>query len=380
MKVGIPTYGCDGGKSGISRYVIELTKAMAAQRGNDAIEVLALPEERGIFVTPDVDIDEICPPGVAAAPPRNILWHLTTLPRVVRERRYDVLFCPAGNRRLPWRVCCPTVGTIHDFSWLHMSGKYDRLRTLYLTKVLPRMMSRLSFAITVSESSRRDIVANTTLPAERVRVIPIAMDHTTYNRDTKADPDVLAGHNINGEYILYVSRLEHPGKNHQTLIRAFEKLCATRDFDGTLVLAGGDFLGAQAVHRLIEESPARDRIQRLGFVDTGDLPALFAGASVFAFPSLYEGFGIPVLEAMACGVPVVASNCSSLPEVGGDAVSYFDPTDADALCRELSALLTDADLRQRRSAAGIARAATFSWERTARQTWDVLRTVYGEAS
>jgi glycosyltransferase involved in cell wall biosynthesis len=380
MKVGIPTYGCDGGKSGISRYVIELIKAMAEQRGDDTLEVLSLPEERGIFVTPEPGVEEICPRGAVAGPPRNILWHLTRLPRVVRERQYDVLFCPAANRRLPWRVCCPVVGTIHDFSWLHMSGKYDRFRTFYLTQVLPRMMNRLRFAITVSESSKHDIVANTTLPAERVRVIPIAMDHTIYNKDSVPDPDVLARHGIKGEYVFYVSRLEHPGKNHQTLIRAFEKLCATGDFDTTLVLAGGDFLGAQAVHGLIERSPARDRIQRLGFVDTSDLPSLFAGASVFAFPSLYEGFGIPVLEAMACGVPVVASDCSSIPEVGGDAVSYFDPSDVDALCRELGKLLSDAELRRRRSAAGIARAATFSWARTAQRTWDVLRAVSGGVS
>jgi glycosyltransferase involved in cell wall biosynthesis len=127
----------------------------------------------------------------------------------------------------------------------------------------------------------------------------------------------------------------------------------------------------------VEASPVRDRIRCLGFVRTEDLPPLFAGAAVFAFPSLYEGFGIPVLEAMACGVPVVASNCSSLPEVGGAAVSYFDPMDADALAACLVELLTDEALRRARREAGLARAADFSWARTARQTWDVLRTVDG---
>ena len=377
MKVGIPTYGCDAGKSGISRYVIELIKAMAEQRGNDTIEVLSVPEEKSIFVTPGPGVEEVCTPGVSTSPPRNILWHMTGLPRIVRERGYDILFCPAGNRRLPWRVGCPIVGTIHDFSWLHMQGKYDRFRTFYLTKVLPRLMSRLDVAITISESSKRDILANTTLPEDRVPVIPIAMDSAIYNSTTEADSDVLTRLNITTPYILYVSRFEHPGKNHQTLIRAFEKLCAAQIFEGTLVLPGGDFLGAEAVHELIDRSPVRNRIQRLGFVDTNDLPSLFAGASVFAFPSLYEGFGIPVLEAMACGVPVVASNCSSLPEVGGDTVSYFEPTDVDGLCARLTELLTDTELRQARIAAELARAATFSWARTAEQTWKVLRHVHG---
>lgn len=377
MKIGIPTYGCDAGKSGISRYVIELIKAMALQRGDDTIEVLSLPDEKGVFVSPEPGVSEIHPGGVVASPPRNILWHLTRLPHVVRQQQYDLLFCPAGNRRLPWKVSCPTVGTIHDFSWLHISGKYDVFRTFYLTKVLPRMMSRLDYALTVSKSSKRDILANTALPGDRVRVIPIAMDHTIYNEQTTIDPAVLAKHGIAGDYILYVSRLEHPGKNHQTLIRAFESLCARHVFDGPLVLAGGDFLGADAIHRIVEASPVRNRIQLLGFVDTDDLPTLFAGATVFAFPSLYEGFGIPVLEAMACGIPTVASHCASLPEVGGDAISYFEPTDTEALSQRLEELLTDEALRRSRREAGLARARTFSWTRTARETWEVLRSLQG---
>ena len=375
MKIGIPTYGCDGGKSGISRYLIELIKAMVDQRGDDIIEVISLPEERGIFVSPDQGIEEICPGGVSPSPPLNILWNLTMLPRLAKKRGYDVLFCPAGNRRLPWRVGCPVVGTIHDFSWLHMSGKYDAFRTFYLTSVLPRLISRLDMGLTVSESSKRDILANTTLTDEQIRVTPIAMDHTIYNKDTVLDRAVLSKHAIQGNYIFYVSRLEHPGKNHQTLIRAFEKLCARQSYDGSLVLVGGDFLGAETVHQLVNESPVRDRIQLLGFVDTEDLPSLFVGADVFVFPSLYEGFGIPILEAMACGVPVIASNCSSLPEVGGDAIAYFEPTDADQLCDRLQSLLGDEDLRQQHITAGLARASLFSWQRTAEQTWEVLRNV-----
>jgi glycosyltransferase involved in cell wall biosynthesis len=243
MKVGMTTYGCDGGKSGISRYVIELVKAMAAQRGDDTLEILALPDERGVFVTPQPGVVEFLTAGVPADPPRNILWHLTRLPGLVRERAYDVLFCPAANRRLPWKVACPVVGTIHDLSWLHMCGKYDRYRMFYLTRVLPRLMSRLDFALTISVSSKLDILANTALPEDRVRVTPIAMDHEIYHAETAADPAVLARLGIAGAYILYVSRLEHPGKNHQTLIRAFEALCAGGGFGGSLVLAGGRLYG-----------------------------------------------------------------------------------------------------------------------------------------
>lgn len=373
MKIGIPTFGCDAGKSGISRYVVELIKAMSDQRGDDVIEVLALPAENGIFTSPDQGIETINPALIVERPPLSILWHFTMMPHVVKQRGYDVLFCPAGNRRLPWNSPCPVVGTVHDMSWLHLDGKYDRFRTLYLTRVLPGLIGRLDRALTVSESSKRDILANTRLTDDNVIVTPIAMDSEVYNESTAVDPAVMKRLNVQEEYIFYVSRLEHPGKNHVTLVRAFEKLCKTNSFSGTLVLAGGNFLGAEAVHKVIESSPVRDRIQWLGFVKDDDLPSLFAGATVFAFPSFYEGFGIPVLEAMACGAPVVAADCSSLPEVGGDAVSYFDPNSADQLCERLLELLGNSDLRQARRIAGIARAKTFSWQRTAEQTWSVLR-------
>jgi glycosyltransferase involved in cell wall biosynthesis len=378
MKIGIPTFGCDAGKSGISRYVVELIKAMVDQRGDDIIEVLGLPAENGIFTSPEQGIETINPPLIVEKPPLSILWHLTMMPHIVKQRGYDVLFCPAGNRRLPWHSPCPVVGTVHDMSWLHMDAKYDRFRTIYLTKLLPALVGRLDKALTVSESSKRDILANTKLTDPDVVVTPIAMDHEVYNENTAVDPEVMKRLHISGEYIFYVSRLEHPGKNHAALIRAFEKLCTTGVFAGNLVLAGGDFLGAEAVHKLVEKSPVRDRIQMLGFVRDDCLPSLFAGATVFVFPSFYEGFGIPVLEAMACGAPVIASDCSSLPEVGGDAVSYFDPNRVDQLCDRLVELLSDPALRQARRAAGIARARTFSWQRTAEQTWGVLRALAEE--
>jgi glycosyltransferase involved in cell wall biosynthesis len=377
MKVGIPTFGCDAGKSGISRYVVELIKAMVEQRGDDVIEVLALPAENGIFTSPEQDIKTINPPLIVEKPPLSILWHLTLMPLIVKQRGYDVLFCPAGNRRLPWASPCPVVGTVHDMSWLHLDGKYDRFRTVYLTQVLPALVGRLDCALTVSESSKRDILEQTKLTDKEVIVTPIAMDHEIYNENIAMDPAVMERLNIRGEYIFYVSRLEHPGKNHATLIRAFEKLCKTGRFGGSLVLAGGDFLGAEAVHEIVRNSPVRDRIRMLGFVKDDALPSLFAGAKAFVFPSFYEGFGIPVLEAMACGVPVIAANCSSLPEVGGDAVSYFDPRSADELCERLIELLDNPEFQRARKEAGIARAKCFSWQRTAEQTWSVLRSLNG---
>lgn len=373
MKVGIPTFGCDAGKSGISRYLIEVIKEMYAQRGDDVIEVISSRDDAGIFTSPEQQIETYIPPLVSDRPPLSILWHLTLMPHIVKQRGYDVLFCPAGNRRLPWHAPCPVVGTVHDMSWLHLDGKYDRFRTFYLTKLLPALIGRMDQALTVSESSKRDIISHTSLIADDVTVTPLSVDPRSFHEHTATDPATMKKMGIEKDYIFYVSRLEHPGKNHITLIKAFEQLCASNAFDGDLVLAGGDFLGAEAVHKAIEASPVRERIRKLGFVKDEDLPSLFAGASVFVFPSLYEGFGIPVLEAMACGTPVVASNCSSIPEVGGSAISYFDPSSASELYERLRELLNDPALQLARKKEGIARAQTFSWGKTAEQTWSVIR-------
>jgi glycosyltransferase involved in cell wall biosynthesis len=173
-------------------------------------------------------------------------------------------------------------------------------------------------------------------------------------------------------YVLFVSRIEHPGKNHVGLIRAFALLKSRHpDLPHELVLAGPDWTRAEEVHREATGSPASADIRFLGSLRADLLSRLYAGADAFAFPSLFEGFGLPVLEAMASGVPVACSNVSSIPEVAGDAAEMFDPSDPGAIADALG--------REARVAAGLARAATFSWQRTAEATREVLRRAAGQA-
>jgi glycosyltransferase involved in cell wall biosynthesis len=374
MKIGITTFGCDGGKSGISQYLIRLLHEFPGLAAGDEFELLTLAEDAPVFLPEGSPIVPVVPSGVTASPVRSILWHLLNLPRVARQRGYDVLFLPAGNRRLPRRMPCPTVGTIHDFSWLHMAGKYDMFRTFYLTRILPRLMGRLTLALTVSESSRGDILANTSLPPERVLVTHLAADPDTYQpRDREAARARLAArYGIAKPYVLYISRLEHPGKNHVALIQAFQILKAA-GLEHQLVLPGGDFLGAEMVHQAAAASPCHDDIILTGFADFADLPYLYNGADLFVFPSLYEGFGLPLLEAMASGTAVAAANRSSLPEVGGQAAVYFDPHQAEDMAEAIGGLLRDPDRRRSYEQAGLARAAEFSWRRTAEQTLDAIR-------
>jgi len=378
ITIGICTLGCDGGQSGIGQYVVslleEFSRIISSSRTDLDFEVIAHVSEAPIFLQRAASLrahsvaDSLRPPIV------NVVWHLTALPALCRSRRYDVLFLPAGNRRLPLRVPCPSVGTIHDFSSLHVREKYDRWRVLYIRRVLPVLIRRLSRIITVSDCSRRDLVDYAGARVAAVSVVPNGVDHAVYfpaNRDD-ALQHVAAKYGIRPPFVLYVSRLEHPGKNHVRLIRAFDRLKAAGDLPHQLVIAGSDWSGAERIHAAAEQAAAREAIRFTGYVQDGDMPDLYRAANLLVFPSLYEGFGLPVIEAMACGTPVVCANRSSLPEVAGDAAMMFDPFDEVALQTSISTMLRDSQIAAKYRQRGLARAAAFSWKRTAERTIEVL--------
>jgi len=292
-----------------------------------------------------------------------------------------VLFLPAANRRLPLFCSVPTVGTVHDFSSLHMENKYNPARLFYIKQVLPLMVRKLTRVLTVSECSKRDIVEYAGVPEERVHVTPLAADSHLYRPLDRemARERMWQVYGIDEPYILYISRLEHPGKNHVGLIRAFDRLKSRYDEPLKLVLAGSDWLGAEAVHEEADRARFGKDILFTGFFKDEDLPWLYNAAEVFAFPSLYEGFGLPVLEAMSCGVPVACSNVSSMPEVAGDAAVLFPPDEVEAMEEALFTLVTDRDTAGKYIDLGFNRAREFSWEKTARATLACLEAAAREA-
>ena len=176
-------------------------------------------------------------------------------------------------------------------------------------------------------------------------------------------------------FILYTSRIEHPGKNHARLIRAFAELKRKERIPHQLVLAGTDRERADEVHRIAEESGFAKDILFTGFVASEDLPLLYQAADLFVFPSLYEGFGLPILEAMACGTPVACSRISSMPEVAGDAAVLFDPEEEGSIASAIRSIITGTDLRRDLAARGLERSRQFSWARTAAQTLGVIRSL-----
>jgi glycosyltransferase involved in cell wall biosynthesis len=381
MRIGVTSFGADGGKSGISQYLINLMKAFAAAPEGNEFEVSTYADEKALFVPNAPGIASLTNAGAHRGTIQDIIWHQAALPRLCRTQRYDVLFLPAGNRRLPATSPCPTVGTVHDFSSIHMRNKYDRSHLFYVTQVLPALVRRLSHVITVSKSAKHDIVEFAGVPAERVTVIPNAVDHTLFYAD---DPDaaferLASKMAIRRPYLLYLSRLEHPGKNHINLLKAFTILKKKYGIPHQLVLAGSDWDRAEEIHEAAEKLPCASDVLFTGFVASGDVPDLYRAADVMVFPSLLEGFGIPILEAMACGAPVVCSNVSSMPEVAEDAANYFDPADVESMVESIAEVVASNELKADLRARGLARAAKFTWAESAAKTLAVLRDAVEDA-
>ena len=342
-------------------------------------ELLGARSERGLYSATGL-------PGtwfsqLIGAPLINICWHQTALPHWCRRRDLDVLFLPAANRRVAFKLPCPSVGTVHDLSSLHVPGKYDRWRDFYIKRLLPPLIRRLTRVISPSESTKRDIIEYAEVPEDRVHVIPNGVDHELYRQQNRATARerVYTAFGIGVPYILYVSRLEHPGKNHIRLIDAFARMKARTGLPHRLVLVGSDWSRANEIHDAARRSDVSCDIVFLGFVPVAQLPDLYNAAELFVFPSLYEGFGMPILESMACGTPVACSNVSSMPEVGGDAAHYFNPMDRDDMARTMQTLLTDRHLHALAAEHGLVHSQRFHWQISASKTLEVLQRAAREA-
>jgi glycosyltransferase involved in cell wall biosynthesis len=380
MRVGIITFGGDGGKSGISRYIIKLLEQFDSVADGPELEVVVYANEESIFLPSAERISPFCYSERLRNPVLNVAWHQIGLPLLCCRRGYDILFLPAANRRMPFWVPCPTVGTVHDFSSTHVEGKYDPARMFFIKRVTPVLIRRLDMVLTVSQSSKNDIVNVCGIPEERIVVTPNGVDLDIYfpfDRE-RALERIRNIYGVHPPYILYVSRLEHPGKNHVRLIQAFSRLKERTGIHHNLVLAGSKWSRAEEVYQAAAQSRYSKDITFMGFVDGADLPSLYRGADIFAFPSLFEGFGMPILEAMACGTPVVCSNLSSMPEVAGDAALMFDPYQEEDICVKLEEMIIDEDIRKRCVQKGLDRSKTFSWSNTARTTLEIIRRTWEE--
>jgi len=268
-----------------------------------------------------------------------------------------------------------SVATFHDLSPFSWEQCHDPKRIRYLQKELRKTLDRANCLITDSEFVRRELAVFSGRPIEDIHAVPLASSDHFRPRPAGELLPTLARYGLRpGGYSLYVGTIE-PRKNIDTLLDAYGRLPMALRQCWPLILSGYKGWRSESIHQRIETAQREGWVRYLGFAVSEDLPLLYAGARLFAFPSLYEGFGLPVLEAMSSGVPVVCSNSSSLPEVAGEAALVCEPRDVDSLTAHLCRALEDETWRCTAIEAGLRHAATFSWERCARQTIDVYQKV-----
>ena len=381
MRIGMDYTAAARQRAGIGRYTRELVGALLALAGQDA----TLPHQYVLFAAVgglprahwQREIVRLRSISDSQFTTRTLplsddwlarLWHRLHLPVPVESITgpLNVFYSPDFVLP-PTRRATRTLLTVHGLSFLHYPEHFVPKLVQYLTQVVTRSVARADRVLADSEATRADLIAHLGTEPEKVDVLYSGVDPRFCPQPERGEAErTRARYSIGGRpYVLSVGTLQ-PRKNYVRLIRAFAKLSG-----GTqLVIAGGK--GWLYEEILAEAGSHPDRVRVLGFVEDADLPALYRGASLFAFPSLYEGFGLPVLEAMACGAPVVCSDVSSLPEVAGQAALLVDPLNTDGLTAAMARALEDAALRQGMIARGLAQAAQFSWEKAARQLLAVL--------
>ncbi len=310
------------------------------------------------------------------SPWRRILWEQLAVPELVRRQGLDLWHATVNVAPVAGR--CPAVVTVHDLSFLRYPEAFPVLQRLYLRTQVLRSLRAARRVIAVSAATGQDVMALAGLPAERIDVVPNGVDAAFGVAPAAEVAAFRARRGLPERYILHLGTLE-PRKNLVRLVRAFGRVRVADLADVKLVLAGGKGWDYANIYQEVSRLGLEAEVVFAGYVADEELPWWYRGAAVFAYPSLMEGFGLPVLEAMACGVPVVTSNVSALPEVAGEAALLVDPTDEEALAEALRAVLSDGGLARELGVEGRRRAVRYRWERTAEETAAVYRRGLGLA-
>jgi len=355
--------------TGVGHYTLELARHLAAS-GEDEV----------IVVSPRAFI----PSFTAAKHPANLrfihtginpvtrYWWSLGLPRYIRKNQIAVFH--GTNFEVPLRGNCPSVITIHDLSQILYSQTHERSRVRRARQRLPLMTRTATIVITPTEAVRREVHKHLQVPLNRIVAIAEAARSSFRPLGSELTDGMLKRLQITKPFVLYVGTVE-PRKNLLALVRAFEQVVSDSALPLQLVIAGRKGWMVDDLFRHAQESPASERIRFTGYLSDNDLCGLYSSCALFVYPSLYEGFGLPPLEAMACGAPVIASSIPSISEVVGDAAVLVDPTDVTSLARAIVSLLKDEKLRKELASKGLRRTSELSWERTA----ELTKAVYDQA-
>ncbi len=341
-------------QTGISRYISELVDGLDRVRASQD-ELMLLGQKTG---------------PIKESPAARILWEQTCLPAVIAARRLNVVHCPIGA--VPVLSLAPSVVTVHDLAFVKFPDQLPASRRTWLMAATRLSARRAAAIITVSQATANDLQEWLDVPEDRIKAIPLATSGKVERVEGKSLELFRMKWDIDRPYVLAVGTLE-PRKNLPTLLRAFAKI--KDQIDHQLVLVGPEGWLTERLRSTLEELDLGDRVRLTGFVSDEELGGWYSGADLFAFPSYYEGFGLPSIEAMRCGAPVLCSDNSAFPEVVGDAGVLIPAERVDVWAETMRELLADESRRNEMRVRGFARANDFSWDRTAQETYDLYQDV-----
>lgn len=361
MKIAIDIQTTLGQPTGFGFYVSNLVEALKKVDPNDEFALIR-PAGETDFSTP-----------------RRFIWDQFTFPRKARKAKVDLLHQPCFS--VPFIFHGPSVVTIHDIICILFPENIPFASKMFYSRWMPFSYRKATKFITISNSTKEDIVRVLKIPEEKITVVYNSYDESfTIPTSSAKIQAVLKKYKIPGDYVLHVGTLE-PRKNLNFLIDVFSAVLARPENKNLhLVIAGKKGWFYEGLFEKVRERQLENKVIFTGYIDNEDKPALYKGARIFAFPSMYEGFGLPPLEAIASGVPVISSNTSSMPEVIGDAGILISPKDTKKWIEAITRVNTDDELRDKMKEKNKIQAKKFSWDKAARETVEVYRRAVSEYS
>ncbi len=367
MKIGIDTFGCDHGRSGIGAYVLSLVRNLP--ESEHGVDLFGPELDRFTYTS---GLDSVSYTGVTVSDSQlaERLWHITGFPSFAKKQRYDAVLFPSGVRFLPMRLDVPSVVVVQDI----LSDNWKNSDDGMIASLFKMQLRKTNRIIAASRFIRDDLV-NLRIPESRITVIHNGIDTNLFYPRQQSSTEAVLIHpfSIRRPYIIYASRVAYPAKCHVELIRAFAIFKQRTGLPHRLVLAGADGINAEIVHREVIKSPVASDILLTGYFPHQNLPDLYSAADACVFPSSAEGVGLPVLEAMACGIPVACARAGALPEIAGDSALYFDQNDPDEIANAIARIVrvpsgeTDA-LRASLVESGLKWVTNFDWRQSASET------------
>ena len=369
MRIGIDGTPLAELKTGVGHYTFEIAVEVARQSPSDSFELLS-PRPFADLAGAPANLKFINPPLNLAT--KN--WWTVGLPLYLKRARLDLFH--GTNYDIPIWGNCPTVLTIHDLSLLLFPETHEQRNVRRARRRLPLMSRRATTIITPTEAVKSEVCEHLRVPHDKVSVVNEAPRRSFHPMPFEQASATAHRLGLDDEFILYVGTIE-PRKNLITLVKAFADVLSATNLRPQLVIAGKRGWLSDELFAYIDHANFGDRLRLTGYLGDDDLRALYSACQVMVYPTLYEGAGLPTLEAMACGAPVVTTNTPAISEMVGNNARLFAPSDSRALAQHLVELLTTPAEREALSRAGLKHAAQFTWERAARETLAIYRYATG---